>query len=316
VGGCLQTDPQERAKTSTASSGCRPLEPRPRLQTSRTAAPSSRRGKLNFPTVTDSWNKNGPGAVTTVTVSIYGDSIFRCFLCAADRRTECSGRVRGRSRDKKLRGQWVRASLCWSLAFHMSALDYFAEDKDASTSFPNPSRPPSVRSPPLSSHPDPLQAWAERDAARRLTQGAQPHLAPSVQEQGARRATPSVHQPGKASPGMQPNRGPVLPLSPPAHPIAPEVLFQAPPSPNVHVPVWRQVERAAHGRGFAASTRSAAPLRQQQPPGDAKRQLDTAGAEEVTARATRRMLVRKTDSAVCVCACGGMYVYVHAFVIF
>ena len=51
------------------------------------------------------------------------------------------------------------------------------------------------------------------------------------------------------------------------------------------------------------ATRSAAPpLRQQQPPGDAKRQLDTAGTEEVPALATRRVSCLSGRRTV-LCAC-------------
>ena len=96
----------------------------------------------------------------------------------------------------------------------MSALDYFAEYEVVSTSLSDHSRPgPQAFRPPsfqgsLTADPQEsgaqhlaLAAWAERDALRHRMQ-------------------------------LQPANGTsVATLSPPAQPIAPEVLYQAPPSP-------------------------------------------------------------------------------------
>jgi hypothetical protein len=85
-----------------------------------------------------------------------------------------------------------------TISLSMSALDYFAEYEDVSTSLSDPSRPKAFHPPSIQGS---LAAWAERDVLRHRTQ-------------------------------LQPANGTsVATLSPPAQPIAPEVLYQAPPSP-------------------------------------------------------------------------------------
>ena len=131
----------------------------------------------------------------------------------------------------------------------MSALDYFAEYEVVSTSLSDHSRPgPQAFRPPsfqgsLTADPQEsgaqhlaLAAWAERDALRHRMQ-------------------------------LQPANGTsVATLSPPDRPIAPEVLFQAPPSPiaspaPVVVPTRRQemLNNQVPGPAARRVTRSAAP---------------------------------------------------------
>jgi hypothetical protein len=131
----------------------------------------------------------------------------------------------------------------------MSALDYFADYENFPTSLSDPSRPgPQAFRPPslqgaLTADPQErgeqhlaLAAWAERDALRHRTQ-------------------------------LQPANGTtVATLSPPASPIAPEVLFQAPPSPIASpapavVPEHRQEmpNNQVPGPASRRVTRSAAP---------------------------------------------------------